>query len=259
MTKINNIEVYNKRMAKAIQDKLWFTQFLNQPQFQNAIVFDLGCADGELIRNLAPEFPDMSFIGVDISEEMIKLAESKAKYENECYILQDCLAEQSYMDSPRILIMSSVFHEIWSYQQNPHKYLEDILKLFNADYIFFRDMAISESARRNSNLGDATCATRYMEERDQDEFYNYWNSLYWQVDLIHYLLKYRYTENWDREVAENYIPVYLESIPKCFPGYNVVYSKHYTLQFLKEQVKKDMNINLMDNTHVNIIFKKAIN
>ena len=36
--------------------------------------------------------------------------------------------------------------------------------------------------------------------------------------FIHYLLKYRYTDNWDREVNEDYLPVSLETVKSKVPN-----------------------------------------
>ena len=43
-----NIEEYNERMAKSMEDKLFFVEKL--PSIQNYLFVDFGCADGSMIR-----------------------------------------------------------------------------------------------------------------------------------------------------------------------------------------------------------------
>ena len=53
-------------------------------------------------------------------------------------------------------------------------------------------------------------------------------------NFLHYLLTYRYVENWDREVRENYFPHSIEEFLSKIPTkYEVVYFEHYTLPFLR--------------------------
>lgn len=241
---MNNINIYNQEMAKAIEDKLWFKGVLDLSIFKGAQVFDLGCADGELIRHLAPMYPENQFIGLDTSEEMIKLARRKQMFPNESYKIGNSIK----LSNPRFLIMSSVFHEILAYQAK-----RDYLELINPDYILFRDMMVSESTCRFSRAEDVEKA---MKHDLAPSFVEQWGDLTIQKKLIHFLLKYRFRENWDREVKENYLPINMEELESYFPGYNVIYKKHYTLPFVHGQVMKDFGIDLKDNTHVNVIFKR---
>ena len=74
--------------------------------------------------------------------------------------------------------------------------------------------------------------------------------------FIHYLLKYRFTDNWDREVKENYLPVSLETLKLKIPSdYKIVYEEDFLLPFLKQQVKKDFNIELVHSTHTKMVIK----
>ena len=75
-------------------------------------------------------------------------------------------------------------------------------------------------------------------------------------NFLHYLLTYRYVENWDREVRENYFPHCIEEFLNKIPvHYEVVYFEHYTLPFLREQVWKDFGFTLSDSTHAKILLK----
>ena len=78
-------------------------------------------------------------------------------------------------------------------------------------------------------------------------------------NLIHYLLKYRYTENWDRELNENYLPISKEKLLSLIPkNYEVIFYEHYALPFLKEKVREDFGIILKDKTHIKLILKRKV-
>ena len=91
------------------------------------------------------------------------------------------------------------------------------------------------------------------------DFEQIWGPISQNKNLIHYLMKYRYVENWEREVRENYFPVYLEDLLNTLLSdniYEIVYSNHYILPFTKSKIEKDFNIILADNTHVQILLRK---
>ena len=78
-------------------------------------------------------------------------------------------------------------------------------------------------------------------------------------NLIHFLLKYRYTDNWEREVRENYLPVSVEEImgkiTEHKAAYRLIYFDHYILPYIARTVKKDFDITLKDYTHVKFIYE----
>ena len=69
------------------------------------------------------------------------------------------------------------------------------------------------------------------------EFVKYRWSIKDRDTLIHYLLKKDYLDNWNREVAENYLPIsknWFEEILKI-NWYDVKISNPYLLEFLKNK------------------------
>jgi hypothetical protein len=89
------------------------------------------------------------------------------------------------------------------------------------------------------------------------DFEGKWGRISNNKNFIHYILKYRYIANWDREVEENYLPITTEHLMTLIPeNYQVIFHEHYLLPFLKEQVNKDFKIDLKDCTHVKFILKK---
>ena len=76
--------------------------------------------------------------------------------------------------------------------------------------------------------------------------------------MIHYLLKYSYTHNWEREVRENYLGLSVEDLMKLIPNdYRVTYQEHYTLPYVAWQVKKDFGIDLRPPKHIKIVLEKT--
>lgn len=70
-------------------------------------------------------------------------------------------------------------------------------------------------------------------------------------------MKYRFVENWERELNENYLPISLETLKNKIPSnYKIVYEEDFLLPFLKQQVKKDFNVNLTHSTHLKMILKR---
>lgn len=259
MENINNLNTYCSEMSKAIDDKLWFVQFLKTlNNFDKRItVYDWGCANGELLQHVAPMFPNINFIGVDINEDMLLEAYKNNIYDNVSFMSPKVIWCDN--NATNIVIMSSLFHELISYDTFKEFY-ETMMLSIKPDYIFFRDMMVNESTKRIADKN--IISIKGFNGRYSNQIYDFIESEEYfdenhitQQQLIHFLLKYRYTENWNREVLENYLPVYLEDLHKYFPDFNITYFKHYTLPFIKEQVKKDFDIDLMDKTHVNIIFK----
>jgi 6-pyruvoyl-tetrahydropterin synthase len=48
--------------------------------------------------------------------------------------------------------------------------------------------------------------------------------------FIHFLLKYKYIDNWEREVNENYLPLSYETLKKKIPSeYKIIYEDRFIL------------------------------
>lgn len=87
----------------------------------------------------------------------------------------------------------------------------------------------------------------------------YGGSLKSNRNLIHYLMKYRYKENWNREVRENYFPLSLEGLLSKIPTdqYEIVYFENYILPYTSKKVKEDFGIEIRDNTHIKLLLEKV--
>lgn len=77
------------------------------------IVLDIGCCTGELLAYFAQKNPSPRYVGLDISSEILQVAQQRHGK------LRFLLAEGSDIplanDSVKVITLSSVIHEIWSY------------------------------------------------------------------------------------------------------------------------------------------------
>lgn len=257
MTNISNYEVYNSGMKKSMKDKLFFEGLIDESI--NTFV-DFGCADGQILKQIHKDFPEWNLRGIDCDEEMI--GKSKLNCPSAIYgkdILSSCFLN----NSTAILNMSSVIHEIYSYT-NPKEIDELWDKIFscNFKYISIRDIMVSKTADRNSTIQDIQKVYKRNSEHKYflNDFEDNWGRIESNKSLIHYLLKYRYLENWDREVRENYLPITTEDFISLIPSnYEIIYYNHYILPFTKDKIMEDFGIELKDNTHVKILLKRKEN
>ena len=266
-----NIKTYNKGMSKSLSDKLFFLNHL--PKERDYLFVDFGCADGILINSLYEIYKNNCyFIGYDISEAMIGLAKSKFNYPaqnvNFTSSWNDVERKLNNTKFKKVLILSSVIHEIYSYANSE----DDITNFWdkvisnNFDYICIRDMMCSDDIDRNTNLtllGYFNTRGRNVNNtlnRQSKEFEYTWGDLNNNKNFIHFLLKYRYTINWDRELHENYFPIYIDQFINRMlntkrSNYSLSYFERFRVPFLEKCWNDDFGISIEDYTHVKMIFE----
>ena len=128
---------YIKRMSYTINDKMFFVEQLNIDEYD--AILDFGCANGELLRNLAAKYGYTgALVGFDISREMIISADTlSSAYPNIFFF--NYLGDTAHFLKRynKILVnFSSVWHEIDSSSYT--EILNRILPM--ADTITIRDM-----------------------------------------------------------------------------------------------------------------------
>lgn len=258
---IKDISSYLQNMSKSIEDKLFFTKFLPGKQY---IFIDFGCADGTLISVLRNIYGRRCFyIGYDKSPEMIKYAESKCEdTEGTTYFTanwEDVISIINlHPELPVVLILSSVIHEIYSYGTD-EMIAKDWERILNtAEYICIRDMMCSEYL---SSLNDNRPRRAIEQEFSKKlnlllDFESKWGSVSNRKNLLHFLLKYRWSTNWIREVNENYFPISVEELLEKFKEkYEMIYLERFKIPFLEECWDTDFGIHIEDYTHIKVIFR----
>ncbi len=249
---INDMQVYTNRMQKSVLDKMFFMDKVFSP-FSTLV--DFGCANGELIKALQALFGEYRYIGYDISREMIDAAKENVTFA-EFYSDWDEI-KADFSDA--LLNISSTLHEVYSYGTDDeietfwHRVFHSGFK-----YISIRDMMFSDRDREPADAGELSIveSDRIYATKRQD-YEQIWGKIATRHDLVHYLLKYKYTENWEREVRENYVPITVEQLLRKIPKeYEIVYLDHFTLPFTAWQIKKDFDISLTTPTHIKLILKR---
>lgn len=250
MDSISNLDIYVSRMQKSFLDKMFFMDKVFEPV---KTILDFGCANGVLIRAMKFLFPEYRYIGYDISEDMI--AKAKALVENAEFY--DRWSDIPMKAEDTLINISSTLHEVYSYgtEESVNEFWN---RVFHSGfrYIAIRDMMLSDNIRLMSDPQDVRRARNLYPDRLK-MYESVWGPIDIRFNLIHYLLKYSYTENWDREVRENYLPITVETLLGKIPDdYEIVYSEHYVLPFNKQKIRKDSGIDLKDATHFKILLKR---
>lgn len=249
MAAIADLEDYVSGMRKSMDDKLWFLDFIGTDVTS---VYDYGCADGTLLRRVQDERPDVCLYGYDNNGEMLKIARNR---------LQNSAVSSRRMETARpgqVTVVSSVFHEIHSYGTND-SILSDYRHIFEigSDYIAIRDMFYSFCMPENASAKVVQVVRMASDKERLREFENVYGSIDRNKNLTHWLLKYRYVENWRRELAENYLPNSFEEFLNATPKeYDCVYAEMYTLPFLHDRILSDYGVDWKYPTHGKILLKK---
>lgn len=254
---ISNKDSYIEGMNKTLIDKSFFMDKLNYD-----VIVDFGCADGSLLEYVSKINPSIKIIGYDLDKDM--LSKAKSKLGEDALITDDwdeVVSSIQYYEKP-LLNLSSVIHEVYSYSNSNviKSFWEN--QVFGGDFLWvvIRDMIPSVRLGKKdiSKFKDDVRNVKMKSDKKYlDSFENRWGTISNNYrTFIHYLLKYRFIENWEREVNENYLPVSIETVINKIPSdYKIVYQDRFVLPFLKKQVKKDFNIDLFNPTHAKMIIK----
>lgn len=269
-TKIKDLEIYNLRMDKSIEDKLWFIDKVEETD----IFVDFGCGAGTLLKELYKIYgKTKKYIGYDNNLDMLCIARNNCK--NTTIIFGHFFdqikkyIDQNYPGKKVCLIMSSVLHEVYSYipaGAEIDEFWKNIKEVLNPDYIAIRDMTWgfdNKYSYREKQVRHFDCCYKISELANQDQVKDFERVIGRKLinnlkDITHFLLKYKYVENWDREVQENYLPYNVTDIrSKLSNKYKLTYHKFYCLPYLHEQFMKDFDIDFIGYTHYNFLFKKV--
>lgn len=255
MITINDYNVYSFGMKKSIKDKLFFEGLVEHVD----TIIDFGCADGQILKQLHRDFPEWKLIGIDADQTMLELAKyncNNAEYICAKGIPVDKLKNNS---SNALLNLSSVVHEVYSYScpNEVSSFWENVFAC-GCKYIAIRDLMLSIESDRESDINDRVGVLTNTHLDALHEFTSLWGSIKSQKNLLHFLMKYRYRENWHREVRENYFPITVEQLLSMIPTdkYRVVYFSHYILPFNRNKILEDFGIELKDNTHVKVLLER---
>ena len=249
MDQIANPQIYLERMSKPLQEKLRVTKFFPE---NTKTVLDVGCADGTLTIALAEMYPNINFVGIDLSREFIDIAKEKATGKNNVKFENIYLRER--LNIPErfdVVLFCSVLHEFFSYGEGIStvvKALADAHEILNPKgTLIIRDMILfdymSQSDLWLSKIEDKVKGKVEMRDLITD-FENNFGDVGSIKQLNHFLLKYMYEDNWQREVKENYVPVTFEKYDRILKllGMKDQYRESYTIPYLENKWREDFSL-----------------
>jgi len=254
---IDNMLGYLDRMSYGAIDKLFFVDKIDFD-----CIVDFGAADGIILEKLKEIKPTVNTVAYEIDGELLQLLKSK-----DIDLVTNSMKEiQNYIKNFKspILFLSSVIHEIYSYSsQREIVHFWNVIFNSGFKYIVIRDMSYDRSFR-TFNLPYEDIDKVYNKSKDKliEDFERNWGSI--KTDyrtLLHYLLKYRYEDNWTREVKENYLPISLEKLKeKIPPDWNISYEEYFLLDYIRKTIKEDFDVNITEPTHIKMIIEnKSLN
>lgn len=243
-------------MHHSIVDKLFFASMIDP-----AVLVDYGCADGAVLRAYARLFPHDSMIGYDNTGFMIEQAQHAAKAEglnilftNDWNDVESVLSMRGVMRNA--VIVSSLYHEAKTYLDD-RNFDAVWHRIFQFDNVVFRDMMVDRGALRPADPVHVARIRALHDKNRLAEWESMWGSIENQHSLIHFLLTYRYDANWDRELRENYLPTLLEDFMESIPTtHRPVYFEHYTLPYLRSEVRREFDVELTDRTHLKMLLER---
>ena len=277
MDGIHNIDTYIRGMSATLSDKMWWLDLIPD---EIDTVIDYGCAQGDLAMLLPDKY---RYIGIDNSPEMLQL-------ERHNHILHlgrhsefyPSLIETNgkYEPSTTVLVLNSVMHEIFSYLT-----AAEIHALFEEMFgngircVAIRDMHMPDTeslekigTRSNGERIDQSYRysklwTEYMNYILYDRYSEGYEETkgrgkfeHMPVYMTEFLLKYRYVENWKREMREYYLWPWLQMISQYIRTdenehgfYGIAHESEFRIPFIVNKIKEDFNIDFDLNTHRKVL------
>ncbi len=254
MNNITSLDTYNTEMQKALADKVFFMSVLDDTD----ALIDFGCADGSLLKVVHENKPGLKLIGIDMNEDMIEIARKDIP-DGKFFVDTLPIIDKSVDTSNAAINLSSVLHEVYSYCSDEQiKAFWDALNNTGCKYIIIRDMLCNVHGDISSPQDVDRVRTRKEYAGPLKDFEEVWGGIEDKRNLIHFLLKYRYRLNWDREVRENYLPLdeTLLLSQLNLDKYEIVKKELFVLPFISKNVKDTFEIELKDTTHIKLILKR---
>lgn len=234
---MRNYNVYLKGMEKSNKEKLFFLRYINLKDYDKII--DFGCGKADILK--ACDNGKIQLIGIDHDPTMINYA--KENVPNAIFYNK---LSRDLIDSKTLIIFSSVLHEVENYWNT----LYNIIQGTGAT-IIIRDMCYDGPIHTSINKKDLAKLIKYSNPNILSDFVQH-NGLKTIKDMYHYLLKYSYIDNWSEEIKENYFSFDWTDILNAG---TILYRYQYLLEYKKNRVFEDFNIQMKYNTHIQLIIK----
>lgn len=258
-----DLDIYTTEMSKSVWDKAFFMDKIPGVK----CVIDFGCADGAMIRYLSPLFPDIMFVGYDISKELIDRARKTPPFHaNIIYFEDGPLAgvaaltryvRNSFKPEEICINFSSVLHEVFS-STGGDTVIKYLVTRLQPKFITIRDMYCDEhipftSENQYLKVWGPLPAGQTIEFENKFGHINDWH------DITHFLMKLQWVDNgWENEMEENYYSWNIHNLldfldDKYIPSFDC----RYQLPYLSEKWKKEYDWYNPDiHTHAQFILRR---
>jgi hypothetical protein len=248
---MNNLKLYDERMAKSLVDKLFFLPYVTGTH----TFVDYGCADGTLLSFIKNQNTTSICIGFDNVQDQLEIARTR---KNNVLYFDNWGSIKSFIHrKDATLVLSSVIHEIYSYgSENDISVFWDRVFSSGFKHIAIRDMSITEeNANQNIELTDITKIRSKIEYSSLlNSFENRWGKIDKGINYLHWLLKYHYGDNWLRENSENYLPIMQEKLKALIPNtYSIEMQDYYTLPYIRSKALETFGITMKMPSHIKML------
>ena len=255
-------DIYTTEMSKSVWDKAFFMDKIPGVK----CVIDFGCADGAMIRYLSPLFPDIMFVGYDISKELLERARKTPPFNANIIYFEDTpfagvaaltrYIVDRFTSDEICLNFSSVLHEVFSSTGGTSviKYLINQLK---PKFITIRDMYCDDPILFNSIEQMTEIWDKLPDHYPQEFIKKFGTVLNWR-DLTHLLMKLQWIDNgWEDELKEDYFSWTLDKLYPVIGAYSPCFEVRYQLPYLSEKWKKEYGWYNPDiHTHAQFILRR---
>lgn len=262
MPDIDNYAVYNDRMRRSMWDKAFFMDKVPGTE----LIIDFGCADGSLIRFLHELFPSMRYIGFDADPAMVEAANSICPENAWFFSDKEAMLAQIRalaIDPMRITVnFSSVLHEVFHYDCDRASITRLIAEV-NPRYLVVRDMMYHADNPDAAAPPDAVAhLKRVLPAAQVADFEQQWGPIALRRNLVHLILKYKYTENWERECAENYFSYTMDDLQELLDPerrYAPILQYRYILPWFRYDAQNNLGLETGDEftTHFSLILSRG--
>lgn len=262
-----NLDIYTTEMSKSVWDKAFFMDKIPGAK----CIIDFGCADGAMIRFLAPLFPSVEFFGYDSNNELLEMGEQALSEEvdNVSFWRKENLHEMIhwikdlYSPNEICLNFSSVLHEVFSFNNGIDE-IKTLIKEITPKYITIRDMYCDEFipfvvSHNEHQLIDAFSADKKLRKHAREFTRKFGPIMNWR-DMTHMLMKLQWMDNgWEDELKENYYSWTIDKFIDDIGGnYITSFECRYQLPYLSEKWKKEYEWYNPDiHTHAQFILRRA--
>ncbi|MBP9758029.1 MAG: class I SAM-dependent methyltransferase, partial [Candidatus Pacebacteria bacterium] len=215
-------------------------------------ILDVGCANGVITKGIAHRYPEARVHGIDLDDEFITEAarpsEDDHAPEFERVYLREILERPRRYDAVTFM---SVLHEFYSYgnrEPSVMKAVADAYELLNpGGKLVIRDMILPERMK-TAEFPATSIANKIRANSEVAGRLAEFEAMYGPIDTLynanHFLLKYMYEENWERELPENYVPVSTEQYRGLFDwlGAETTHAESYLIPYLRDKWQADFGL-----------------